>query len=276
MILFSVIFAAAVPSFALVHGDKIVNSAQLHFGQSSIPATTSVSVTGVVRTPSTIEVLTYAPLLPGADTVNVSTTAYRSGSSSGPYADLPAPVPVGTTTPVDLSQPVPLTPATQIHQGDPIFIRLTDLDQNLDSTIRETVFVTITNPRNGDIEIIKLTETGPDTGVFSGYLPTSSGPLTLYNGSISVKEGDILLFNYIDIADGSDASVSSVLVDPFGIFFDTTSGLPVNGATITLINTTTGLPAVVFGDDGISSFPATIISGGTATDSSGQAYVFPS
>lgn len=274
MILISVIFTTAVVSFALVHGDKILNSAQLNFAQSLTPASASVSVTGVVRTPSTIEVLTYSPLLSGAETVNVSTTAYRSGSPSGSYVNLPPPVPVGTTIPVDLSQPVPLAPATQIHQGDPIFIRLTDLDQNLDSNSVETVFVTITNPGNGDIEIIKLTETGPNTGVFAGYLPTSNGPLTLYNGSISVKDGDNLHVNYVDIADGSDSSATSVVVDPYGIFFDTTTGLPVNGATITLINTATGLPAVVFGDDGVSTFPSTVISGGTVTDSSGKVYTF--
>lgn len=276
MVVFAVIFTAAVQSFALEHGDKIVNNAQLNVANSPSPVATSVSVTAVVRTPSIIEILTYAPLLPGAEHVNVSTTAYRSGSPSGPYADLPAPVPVGATTPVDLSSPVSLKESPLLHQGDPLFIRVTDLDQNLDSNIVETVFVTVTNSRNGDVEIIKLTETGPNTGVFTGYLPTSNGPLTLYNGSMSVKEGDNLRASYVDIADGSDTSAAAIMVDPFGIVFDSSTGLPVDGATITLIDTATGLPAVVFGDDGISSFPATIVSGGTATDGGGKVYTFSS
>ena len=47
------------------------------------------------------------------------------------------------------------------------------------------------------------------------------------------------------------------------------------GASVTLIDTATGLPAVVFGDDGASVFPATVISGGTAVDSGGHQYDFP-
>ncbi len=63
----------------------------------------------------------------------------------------------GSSTPVDLSSPIPLAPATQIHQGDPLFIRVTDKDQNLDRTLVETVLVTVTDPANGDVEVLKLT-----------------------------------------------------------------------------------------------------------------------
>ncbi|MCX5848864.1 MAG: OmpA family protein, partial [Deltaproteobacteria bacterium] len=262
-----------VPSAAFsqtpVHGDKIINNARIDYAQSTTPATSSVIVTAVVRTPSTIEVLTFAPLLSTAQTVNVTTTAYRAGSSSGPLVNLPAPDPLGPTPPIDLSQPVPLTDTAQIHQGEPLFIRLTDKDQNLNNTVAETVFVTVTNPANGDAEVIRLTETGPNTGVFTGYLPTSNGPITSYSGSISVKDGDILNINYVDSVDGTDTSATTVVVDPYGIVFDTTTGLPVPGATVTLINTTTGLPATVYGDDGVSSFPSTVTS-----DASGK-YRFP-
>ena len=159
-----------------VQADKIVNSARLYSPDIISPTPTSaVTVTAVIRTKSVIEFLTYAPLLSGADLVNVSTTAYRSGSATtDPFVNMPAPVPVGTTTPIDLSHPVPLTAATQIHQGEPIFIRLTDLDQNLNQTVAETVLVTVSNPANGDVEVIRLTETGPNTGVFAGYLPTTN------------------------------------------------------------------------------------------------------
>jgi len=43
----------------------------------------------------------------------------------------------------------------------------------MDRALRETIQVTITNPVTGDTEVIRLTETGPDTGVFVGYLPTT-------------------------------------------------------------------------------------------------------
>ena len=262
-----------------VQGDKIFNSARLYSPDIISPTpTSSVTVTAVIRTKSVIEFMTYAPLLPGADLVNVSTTAYRKGSAAtDPFVNMPAPVPVGTTTPIDLSHPVPLTASTQIHEGEPIFIRLTDLDQNLNPLVAETVLVTITDSSTGDVEVVRLTETGPNTGVFAGYLPTTSatsGKVTSYNGILSVNTGDKLYASYVDIMDPSDTSVTTEMVDPYGTVLDSSTGLPVNGVTITIINTATGQPAAVFGDDGVSTFPATITSGGSATDSHGIVYSF--
>ncbi|MBK5276636.1 MAG: OmpA family protein [Desulfuromonadales bacterium] len=255
-------------------GDLVVNSASL----TSAGITTSIStvtVTVVVRTPSTIEFLTYAPLLSGAELINVAPSAYRTGGAAGdPFVTMPAPVPVGSTTPIDLSRPVPLTATSQLHQGEPLFIRLTDKDQNLNRLVAETVFVTITNPANGEVEVIRLTETGPDTGVFIGYLPTSSVPPVPYSGNMSVVDGQVLTVRYVDIVDGSDSSTTAIMIDPFGIVFNSGSGLPVNGASITMINSATGLPATIFGDDGVSIYPATLISGGSAKDSSGREYAF--
>ncbi len=266
---------SAALSLPLAQGDKIINSAQL-LSAGMIPATSSVAVTVVIRTSSVIELLTYAPLLPGAETVNVATTSYRSGSAAtDPFINMPAPIPVGSVTPIDLTRPVPLAAARQLHQGEPLFIRLTDRDQNLDPLLTETVLVTVSNPASGDTEVLRLTETGPNSGVFVGYLPTSGAAASGYNGSMSVSEGNLLTIHYVDSADGTDSYASAVMVDPYGIFVDTVTGLPVNGATITMIDVATGLSAKVWGDDGVSSYPATLVSGGSANDSSGKSYSFP-
>ncbi|MGA3279853.1 MAG: OmpA family protein [Smithella sp.] len=267
-----------VPSAALcltpVQGNTIVNNASLNYAQG-MTATSSVTVTVVIPAPSTVQIMTYSPGLSGADNVNVATTSYRSGSATGPLVALPAPLPVGTSTPINLSQPVPLSSTTQIHQGEPLFIVVTSPDQNLNPNVAETIFVTVTDPSTGDIEIVSLTETGPNTGVFAGYLPTTSAAATLYNGSLSVKDGDTIYVTYVDSNNNNYKAVSTVAVDPFGHVLDTQSGLPVNGAAITIINTATGLPATVFGNDGVSTFPSTITSGGSAKDSSGNLYSFP-
>ena len=275
-VLLSVLIVPSAVLSSPVQADKIINKATLSTTGYIKSGSASVTVTIVIRTPATIEALVYAPELSGADKVNVSTTAYRTGgSSTDSFVNLSAPVPVGSTTPLDLSNPLPLSKTELMHQGEPLFIRVTDLDQNLDSSVAETVIVTIRNPANGDIEGIRLTETGPNTGIFVGYVFTSNAPVTNYNGTISAKEGDILYINYVDVADGSDTSMTTVMVDPLGIVFDTTTGLPINGAKVTIIDNATGKPAVVFGDDGVSTFPATITSGGTATDSSGRVYSLP-
>jgi len=240
-------------------GSSIVNNAMLHWQDGSYAASSSVTVATVVRTPSTIEVFTYAPAFSGAQMVHVSTTAYRTGSlSTDPFISLAAPVPVGTSIPINLSQPVPLAKMDMLHQGEPLFIRLTDLDQNLNPTVAETVIVTVKNPANGDTEVIQLTETGTNTGIFTGYLPTGNVAATSYNGILSVKAGDTLSVGYVDVADGTDTSKTIVMVDPYGIVFDTATGAGIPNVKVTLINTVTGLPATVFDDDGVSPFPSTV------------------
>ncbi|MDQ6977987.1 MAG: OmpA family protein, partial [Ghiorsea sp.] len=42
----------------------------------------------------------------------------------------------------------------------------------------------------------------------------------------------------------------------------------------TIIDVATGLAAMVFGDDGVSAYPSTVVSGGTVTDASGAVYIF--
>ena len=254
--------------------DQIVNIATVTSTANPV-IRASATVTAIIPTPATIEFLVYAPSVPAAQLVPVALGAYRSGgTTTSPFVALPPPQPVGFPAPIDLSQPVPLVPATQIHQGEPIFIRVIDLDQNMDRTLRETIQVTVTNPATGDTEVILLTETGPDTGVFVGYLPSTSAASTPFNGDLQVNQGNQLTAIYTDPDDATDTAASAIMVDPYGIVFDSSTGLPVNGATITMINTATGLPATVFGDDGVSTFPATITSGGTATDSSGRVYAF--
>lgn len=272
VLLFSLLFPASDATAA--QGDRIVNTAFI--SQSGTPAvSTSASVTVVIPTPATIEFLLYAPGAPGAQPVPVAPGAYRSGAApTSPFVALPFPQTVGSLTPIDLNQPVPLVPASQVHQGDPLFIRVTDLDQNLDRTLRETILVTVTNPASGDIEVVLLSETGPDTGVFAGYLPTTPAASGPYNGSIRANQANQLTARYQDPDDATDAVTSAIMVDPYGIVFDSSSGLPVNGAAITILNTVTGLPATVYGDNGVSTFPSTVTSGGTFTDGSGTTYTF--
>jgi fimbrial isopeptide formation D2 family protein len=208
--------------------------------------------------------------------VPVTLGSCRNGSGpAAPFVPLPPPVCPETAAPINLSNPVPLYPALQVNQGDPLFLKLTDLDQNLDRTARETVTVTITDAESGDTEIILLTETGPDTGIFVGYTPTGDASTTPFSGTLTVTTGSSLTSRYVDAVDGSDTVATTILVDPNGVVFDSSSGAPVNGATITLIDNATGLPATVYGDNGVSSYPATLITGGAVTDGSGKTYSFP-
>lgn len=238
----------------------------------------TVSVTTVgSRTPSTTRFYNYAPQHPqGTTLVTVVPGAYRPGSNpSLPFLPLPPPIAVGSTTPIDLTKPVPLVPATLYHVGEPVFVEVTDLDQNLDPTLTETVFTTIKDDITGDTEVILLTETGPNTGIFIGYIQsTANAGINSYNGTLPVSVESTVDAHYTDIVDGSDSSADTVLVDPYGIVFDSSNGTPVDGASVTLINTATNSPATVFADDGVTPFPATVITG-KPTVVNGVTYMVP-
>lgn len=279
-LLLTLLIALATPlcvhAVSPLQGDLIINVVDVT--SSNTPAVSaSCIVRTVIRTPATIEYLQYAPSLPGANLVPVVTGSYLSSANPAvPSSQKSPPTMAGASTPVDLTNPIPLSPLLQLHQGNPLFIRVTDPDQNLDRTVRETVFVTVTDPDSGDTEVVILTETGPDTGVFVGYIPTSATPTAPFSGSLTVNSGNTISTRYVDIVDRSDTALTTIMVDPYGIAFDSNTGNPVNGALITLIDNATGLPAAVFGDDGISSYPATLTTGSSVSDSSGRTYSFPS
>jgi uncharacterized repeat protein (TIGR01451 family) len=271
----------AAPSQAAEQGDQIINNAWIS-GDQLPPVITSVSVSVAVPRPSKLEFLKYAPLLAGATLENVATTYYRTGADpAASFAALSAPVPAGTSTPIDLSQPVPLTATDIFHQCEPIFVRLSAPDQNLNRTQVETALVSLTDSVTGNLEVLRLTETGPDTGVFTGYLQSTGQSCGVsvnppsYSGVLPVTDSSTIIGTFRNVYNSNYSSSTLAVVDPFGIIFDSRTGKPLSGVGVTLINTATGNPAAVLGDDGVSSYPSTVVSGGTTTDSSNRRYDFP-
>lgn len=145
--------------------------------------------------------------------------------------------------------------------------------ENLDRNAREKTFV-IANAGTRELDL-ELTETGPNSGVFVGVIPAaphaSGRPVTACDiaedhvGRIGVRfAGD----------EDDDASEASLLIDPLGHVFDSSTGETLNGVTVTLIDNATGLPAaMVYGDDGISAYPNTMRTGENVTDSGGHVYI---
>lgn len=265
---------APSPAFSLNQGDRIVNNVQLLSSGPSL-LSTSVTVTAVLPAPPKIELLTYAPQASGAEKVNVAPGAYRTGSDPGAsIVSMPLPEPAGSA-PIDLSNPVPLVPASLFHGGEPIFVRVTATDQNLDPTVADIIWVTITDSVTGDKEVVRLTETGPNTGVFAGYIQSNiqdtNSTSSSYDGKITVTSGSNIIATFTDNVYGA-STTSSAVVDPFGIVFNSLTGKPIDGAVITLIDVATGQPATVLGDDGVSKFPSAVTSGTSPTDASGRRY----
>ncbi|HYM35905.1 MAG TPA: hypothetical protein VET48_10945, partial [Steroidobacteraceae bacterium] len=197
-------------------------------------------------------------------------TSCRIGAGFVPLSN-PNIVPGGSANPL---QPIAMTSANTVHGGDALFIQLVDGDQNRDAAAIDTVDVRLTSA-NGDTETIRLSETGVNTGVFVGYIQTQTAAPAPGDCVLQVDRNSQVTANYVDPRDSQDAVNASALVDPFGLVFDSVTGQPVNGSIVHLVDATTGVDATVFGDDGVSKYPATMTTGSQVTDSGGTVYTMP-
>ena len=83
--------------------------------------------------------------------------------------------------------------------------------------------------------MLRLSETGPNTGVFVGYIATSAGAASS-DCALQVERNTELDATYVDPTDDSDAAQADALVDPYGLVFDSQTGAPINGARVRLID----------------------------------------
>ena len=105
----------------------------------------------------------------------------------------------------------------QFRSGDKIYIEVYDCDENVNSTVKDTIEVTVTSPQGysppaPDVETVVLTETGPDTGIFRN--DTNPLPViycgfpgvgdTSNNGYLFVREGYPITIQYVDDDDATD------------------------------------------------------------------------
>jgi len=147
--------------------------------------------------------------------------------------------------------------------GEPLIIQVVELDKNLNSARPDQIEIDVRNSNGSDIEHLRLTETGDNTGIFVGVLPTrlADASATNYDCALSLKYGQTVTARYQDSADSTDSVTLNTRFDPYSRVFDSQTGAPVNGVTVTLINADTGLAASVFDDDGVTPWPASVVTG---------------
>src|SRR5262249_35177860 len=87
-----------------------------------------------------------------------------------------------------------------------VCVRTTDLDQNQNTNVAETITDVITS-NSGDSETVTLTETGPNTGICTTCIPAiATGNGTTNNGTLTAHAGAVLVVDYVDPNDPSDTS----------------------------------------------------------------------
>ncbi len=272
----AIVAALAVMAGAstLAHAQTISNTAALQWQAGSatiVKSSNQVDLT-VERPPATLSLATFQfSGEPNAERLPVPSTICR-GSGGDVTVDLEG---AFAGTPRD---PASVERTTHIRAGEPLIVGVTSAADNADAAAIDTLSVTLTTPA-GDSETLILRETGANTSLFVGVIRTAAVPPQPVQGDcqLSLQPGDTLQLISRRASDGSliASSPVDVLVDPFGIVFDSGDGAPVPGVRVTLIDDQTGQPAIVFGDDAIARFPSTIVTGTTVTDASGARYVFP-
>ncbi|HYI48472.1 MAG TPA: hypothetical protein VEX35_08415 [Allosphingosinicella sp.] len=212
------------------------------------------------------------------DTLRLTDTqfppALLAGTCSAAAARAPSGAPQGPA-PQPLAS-LGMVSTSELQAGRPIILALDRASSNLDSQAIETITVTVETDQ-GDREQILLIETAADSGRFIGIMLTTTGPPASGDCRFSVQTDHALVLTLSDTPGGPTVAEKSVaiLIDPFGIAFDSRDGRPVSEVRITLVDAATGLPAQVFGDDGISSYPSTVVTGQSVTDSGGMRYDYP-
>lgn len=255
-------------------GTEVTNVATLTYqnlagGQRIATSNTVAVIVAAARTPSTTE---FVRLLPGGQTT--ATLGPSQCLANGQLFDLGLPLgPDGNALAVDQSYPINAT--TIYSLAETVFVRVTDADQNLDPALVETVQVQVRALDTSDTETLVITETGPATGVFTGHIVLSSAAVGLNDCSLQTAANGSIEVNYIDPLDSADTSLASATVNPLNVVFDSSTGAVVDDALITLVDAVTGQPAVIYGYDGVSEFPATVRSGAESTDASGLRYSVP-
>ncbi len=265
----------ALPAGATDIGTRIDNTAQITYtNEGGAPITRSTNTVTLIveplRTSSTIEFFRFSPNAPDAIIRQINGSDYApSGELTGPYETVGAPI--NGDTILDLSSDLALSPARSFSTGELMFARVIDAGQNGNPNRIETVNIDVTAD-SGDRVTLRLYESGPDTGEFFAYIPTTRASTAINDNMLTTGVQTQLQAQYVDAFDLNEISVDTALIDNQSRVFNALTGDLINDALVTLIDEGTGLPATVYGIDGISLYPSSVVTGQLTRDASGFAY----
>ena len=205
---------------AQLFGTDVVNVASVSYNVGSETETVATNrAVFTIRPPATPAVIEFfrhstAAPSPLIRTINGSDFS-PSGNLDGPFTAIGDPVTTGGDI-VDISGEIPLAPAATYLAGELMFVRVTDTGQNLDSNAIDTLNITITAD-TGDIIVLRLYESDPDSGEFWAYVPSTLGVPTQNDNELSVGSSTQLTARYVDTFDATDVTVDTALVNPLNL-----------------------------------------------------------
>ena len=284
-LLSALVAAALLPAAPAARAQVITNTASAewtHDGHRGAALSNRVDVTVVPLPPAPPSIATYRLTSRGGDrSVPLAPTqcARTAGGGVGLLnASATSTIPLSGVYSGISTAPASLQSSNSFRAGEVLVVGVTLASANRDPQARDTLPVVL-ELENGDRESITLTETAVNSGEFTGFINTIGVPPAVAQGDcrLSVNPGAPLTLRVSDQASASLVALATIdfLVDPFGIVFDSGDGAPVAGSRVTIVDAATGQPAAVFGDDGVSAYPSSVITGQRVTDSGGTVYDYP-
>jgi hypothetical protein len=181
------LFVISNTSYAAIVGDIIDSDAEVRYqlnGETVSKTDGALFVlqsagqaSGGLGTPSAIDI--WAPYdannsaaLTGSKTFNTEVSQCQGAAvNNGSITNAATQYANGASIPLPAA--LSAFSSTSFKSGNPLIIRVVDLDQNLNPTIRDQVSVTLkAEGQSSDNEVVVLTETDNDSGEFIGLIQT--------------------------------------------------------------------------------------------------------
>lgn len=244
-------------------GQTITNTAQATWHAGTSTQKTSSNAVNVSVQPARVTVETLIPVPDGPHDYSFMPSLCGQRSTTDPTSS------DGTVSITSLEH------SSTVTVGNTLYFRISAPQANVNVAARDQLSVIITSD-SGDRETLTVYESELSSGIFIGSMPTATMPPAMAQGDcrLSTVTGNKLELSVTPVGQPTvlASAAVDVLADPYGLVFDSQDGTPVSGVRVTLINTATGQPAKVFGDDGITSWPASVVTGQPIVDGNGVSH----
>jgi uncharacterized repeat protein (TIGR01451 family) len=258
---------------AATFGTEVVGGASFSYdvnGTQVVTPTNTVSFTIVPpQVDPIVRFMRHARNAPDISVMMSGADYSPSGSLDGPFLQIDPQGLIGTG--IDFGAPVPLAQANIFLPQESIFISVDYITGNNNSDVTETLTLRVFT-QSGDSDVLRLYESGPDTGTFWAYLPTNMLDPVANDGYVSAISGEEVFAEFEDNRRVAINVTGSTSIVRENRIFDSVSGGLIDGVGVRLINMDTGLDADVYSVDETTSFPSRVVSGAAATDANGNAY----
>ncbi|MBN8500034.1 MAG: hypothetical protein J0M19_02645, partial [Sphingomonadales bacterium] len=211
--IYQAIAAALTMALALLvmpaaQAQTIANTAQAHWNEAGQPRETTSNTVQFAVTPIPVTIETLRPV--SGPATYPSLTAPQCG---GRPLNLPGSGSGGGN---------PALASTHVLTvGETLYLRLNAAGRNTNPAQIDSIAVDITTD-SGDRERVTIFETGPNTGIFVGGIPTVGLPPAAVQSDcrLSVAGGSVISVLYDSgSAQGTTRAAVDVLVDPYGLIF---------------------------------------------------------